>query len=111
MTILSAETAVAIAVAHQEIARGEKLLADVKLSLDERNGRTKFGVSAETDLRDVFGRRRNSLQLGIPSGNNAHQICDMSYDLAIPVIEAHINNKRSELAALSLKARSELSGS
>lgn len=108
MSILSAETAVAIAVAHQEIARGEKLLGDVCKSLKERNGRG-FGVSAESDLRDVFGRRQNSLQLGIPSGSNGHQICDMSYDLAVPVIEAHINNKRAQLAALSLKAKAELS--
>ena len=108
MSILSAETAVAIAVTHQEIARGEKLLGDVKVALDERNQRTPFGVTAESDLRDVFGRRQNSLQLGIPSGKSGHQICDMSYDLAIPVIEAHIANKRSELRALSLKARAEL---
>lgn len=105
--IISAETAVAIAVAHQEIARGQKLLEDVKKSLAERKGRG-FGVDAESDLRDVFGRRANSLQLGVPSGNNGHMICDMSYDLAVPVIEAHIANKRSELAALSLKAKSEL---
>jgi len=108
MAILSAETAVAIAVAHQEIARGEKLLADVQKAVNERNERTPFGVTAESDLRDVFGRRRNSLQLGVPSGSSGHQICEMSYDLAVPVIEAHIANKRSELRALSMKARAEL---
>lgn len=106
--ILSAQTAVAIAVAHQEIARGENLLADVKKAIAERDGKTPFGVTAESDLRDVFGRRANSLQLGVPSGSNGHKICDMSYDLAIPVIEAHIANKRAELCALSMKARAEL---
>lgn len=108
--ILSAETAVQIAVSHQEIARGEKLLADVKASLEKRKG-NGFGINADTDLRDVFGRRQNSLQLGVPSGNSGHQICDMSYELAVPVIEAHIANKRSELAALSMKARAELTQS
>lgn len=107
MSIISAATAVEIAVAHQEIARGEKLLADVRKSLEERNGRG-FGVSAESDLRDVFGRRANSLQLGVPSGNTGHSICEVSYDLAVPVIEAHINNKRAQLQALSLKAKAEL---
>lgn len=106
--ILSADTAVAIAVAHQEIARGVNLLADVRKSIAERNGRGEFGVSAESDLRDVFGRRRNSLQLGISSGDTSHRICDMSYDLAVPVIEVHIANKRSELQALSVKAKAEL---
>ena len=104
MTI-SPNTAVAIAYAHQEIARGEKLLTDVKQCLEER---TKRWPDAELDLRDVFGRRHNSLQLGIPQGSNGHQICDLSYELAVPIIEAHIAAKRSELKALSLKARNEV---
>lgn len=108
MNILSAETALAIAIAHQEIERGENLLADVRKALAEREGRTPFGEKAESDLRDVFGRRHHSLQLGIPSGSSGHKICGMSYDLAVPVIEAHIANERARLKALSLKALAEL---
>lgn len=106
--LISANTAVAIAVAYQEIARGEKLLADVEKCIKERQGRTNFGVTAETDLRDVFGRRQNSLQLGVPSGPGSHQICDLSYDLARPIINAHIASQKAALEALCLTARAEM---
>ena len=108
MTIVSAETAIAIALAHQEIKRGENLLADVRKSIEERDARP-FYADAKGDLiRDAFGRRRNSLELGVPSGENSHRLCDLSYDLAVPIIEAHIMNKRSEVKALSIKARTEI---
>ena len=105
--LITGATAVRIAVAYQEIARGEKLLGDVRKCLDER-GKHGHQIVADQDLSDVFGRRQRSLQLGIPSGTNGHQICDMSYDLALPIIEAHIANKRAEVAALSILAKSEL---
>ena len=105
MGLISKDTAVNIAVSYQEIALGEKLLADVRQTLDAR--RDRFS-DADTDLRDVFGRRANSLQLGVPSGNNGHQICDLSYDLAVPIIEAHIASQRAKLAALSALAKTEL---
>lgn len=107
MGTISKDTAVGIAVAYQEIARGENLLTEVRKALDERAGRMTAN-DVDSDLRDVFGRRQNSLQLGVPRGNNGHTICDLSYDLAVPIIEAHISNQRAKLAALSALARSEL---
>ena len=107
MTVISKATAIAIAVAYQEIERGEKLLADVHSCISERRERLAKGAE---DLRDAFGHRQRSLTLGVPSGDNGHRLCDVSYELAVPVIEAHIANKRSQLSALSLKAKTELGG-
>lgn len=106
MGLVSKDTAVKIAIAYQEIERGEGLLKDVREALDSR---TKRGHGdKDTDLRDVFGRRQNSLQLGVPSGSNGHRLCDLSYDLAVPIIEAHIAQQKTQLAALSILAATEL---
>jgi hypothetical protein len=88
-------TAYDIWVAYDEIEKGEKLLAEVQEQLRH---------SGTLNLRDAFGRARN-LQLGIPSGENAHRLLDVNANLAIPVIRAHINEKRSILEALQESVR------
>ena len=105
---ISKDTAWNIAVAYQEIERGETLLEDVRTALATRKDGKWAKDGHEPDLRDVFGSRQRSLQLGVPSGENGHKICGVSYDLAVPIIEAHIANERARLAALSLRARTEL---
>jgi hypothetical protein len=105
MGTIGKTTALRIAMAYQEIERGEALLTDVRKCLDERKERWPDG---ETDIQDVFGQYRRSLQLGVPSGAAGHKICDLSYDLAVPIIEAHIANKRAEVSALTILARSEM---
>lgn len=105
MGTIAKTTALRIAMAYQEIERGEGLLTDVRKCLDERKERWPDG---ETDIQDVFGQYRRSLQLGVPHGNSGHKLCDLSYDLAVPIIEAHIANKRAEVAALTMLARSEI---
>lgn len=103
--LIKKETALAIALAYQEIERGEKLLMDVTKCIEQRKERWP---DANEDLRNVFGHRARSLTLGIPSGENAHRLCDVSYELALPVINAHIANKRSTLSALCIQAASEM---
>ena len=100
--LVKKETAYAIAVAYQEIERGTKLLADVRKCMSERAERWP---RTDEDLRDVFGHRHRDLQLGVPSGQGGHQICHLSYDLAVPIIEAHIANMTAKLRALSTLAR------
>ena len=100
MNIISMKVASAIAFAHQEITKGEALLKEL------RDGK-KWG--RPVDFRDAFGSRRE-LQLGIPSGDNAHRLYGVSPDLADYVIEAHVAKKRAELAELCVKARMELDG-
>lgn len=104
MSNISKQTATAIALAHQEIERGYKLLADIEKCIEQRKDRWNEG---EEDLRDSFGYRHRSMTLGIPSGSNGHQLVDVSYELAIPVIKAHIANKEALVSSLSLQAVAE----
>lgn len=100
MNIITKDTAIAIAMTHREIENGTKLLE--KIAEDKR-------WHESVDIRDAFGRQRQ-LQLGIPSGENAHQLYDLSWDLARPVIEAHIAKKRAHLVELTAIARMEMDG-
>lgn len=99
--MITQQTATDIAVLYRDIQAAEELLAKVKAAID------KFD---QIDIRDVFGRRRHVLELGIPSGDRATTILQVPYDLAIPVIEATIASHRAALKALETKARAELSG-
>ena len=102
--MITQETCAAIYSAHREIIAGEKLLEDMKKE------RERLGSDADKyapTLRDHFGRVRQ-LQLGIPSGENAHRLFDVSPVLAESVIRAHIENKRAELVEANERARIEL---
>ena len=89
------ECAARIACAYREIEVAEGLLDKVNEAIAKGDGR---------DIRDVFGRPHRALQLGIPSGDNGHRLLDVSYELAVPVIEAHIALKRAQISALSQAA-------
>lgn len=102
--MITPETCSAIYAAYREIQAGEKLLTDMKAE------RERAGFDADKyapTLRDAFGRVRQ-LQLGIPSGENAHRLFDVSPVLAESVIRAHIENKRAELVEANERARIEL---
>lgn len=101
--MITQETAALIWHAYREIETAEKMLADMK-EIREREGLNKH----EPAIKDAFGRPRH-LQLGIPSGDNAHRIMDVSPVLAESVIRAHIENKRVQLAEAQERARIELS--
>ena len=61
-------------------------------------------------VRALFlkGRQQGmSMTLGVPSGDNGHRLCDVSYELAIPVIKAHIANKEAMISSLTLQALAE----
>lgn len=100
--MIKQETAAAIWRAYREIEAGEKLLADMK----EIREREQLDKTAPT-IRDAFGRPQH-LQLGIPSGKDAHRILDVSPALAESVIRAHIENKRAALCEAQEQARIEL---
>jgi hypothetical protein len=93
------ETAIGIATAYREIEVADKLLADINETISRRE---------PPDIRDAFGRRVGGLQLGVPSGDNGRRLFDVPWELARPIIEAHIAQRRSIIAALSEKARAEL---
>ncbi len=106
--LISLETCMAIYAAYREINAGEKLLADMKAER-EKHRFDEVDKYAPT-LKDAFGRARQ-LQLGVPSGENAHRIFDVSPVLAESVIRAHIEIKRAELVEANERARIELSAS
>lgn len=99
--MISQETATDIAVIYRDIEAAETLLADVRQAI---------GNFEQVDIRDVFGRRRHTLEMGIPSGDSSRRILHVPYQLAIPVIEATIASHRARLAALKEKAKAELLG-
>lgn len=95
--MITKETATDIALAYREIETAEALLAEIMETMERRE---------LPDLRDAFGRQRG-LQLGIPSGKDAHRLFDVPWNLAKPIIEAQIASKRTLLSALMEKARAE----
>jgi hypothetical protein len=97
--MITNETAYRIAVAYQEIESGEKLLADVKAAVER---------ATTVDIRDAFGRPVRRIEMGIPSGDNSRRLLHVEYELAVPVIEAHIAHKRAQLKALNEIARAEV---
>lgn len=96
--MITQETAREIWLAYDEIAKSERLLAEIEEQL--RTGEP-------LNLRDSFGRRRG-LQLGVPSGEESTRLYDLQPRLAVAVIQAHIAHKRAELAAIQERVRSEL---
>jgi len=99
--MITKNTSTDIALCYREIEVAEKLLEEIAESISRRK---------LPDLRDAFGRPQGGLQLGVPSGDNSQRLFYVPWNLAKPVLEAHIAAKRSELSALMAKAQFELGG-
>lgn len=95
---ISRKTATEVAFAYREIETAEKLLADIA---------TEYRP-AVPDIRDAFGHHVGGLQLGVPRGDTGQRLFNVPWSLARPIIEAHIAQQRAIIAALSEKARIEL---
>ncbi len=102
MNLIQQETAAKIWQCYREIETAEKLLKDME-ELQKKYSRDPHAQY----LKDAFGHRRN-LQLGIPMGENRHQLFDVSPRLAESVIRAHIAAKKAELIEVNEQARIEL---
>src|SRR3546814_2850703 len=98
-TMSASETARAIAFAYREVEVAEKLLAEISETISR---------CTAPDIRDSFGRQVGGLELGVPSGNNGRRLFNVPWELARPVIEAHVAQQKAIIAALSVKARIEL---
>jgi hypothetical protein len=98
--VIGFATAQAIAFAYREIEVAEKLLVDI--------GNTLGRQPIAPDIRDAFGRNVDGLELGVPSGENSKRLFRVPWQLARPVIEAHIAQQKAIIAALSEKVRIEL---
>lgn len=100
--MISNETVLKIWKCQREITVGKDLLVEMQKISDALQRDQK----AER-IRDVFGRERD-LQLGIPSGEGAHRLLNVSPALAVTIIRAHIANKEAELVEANEQARIEL---
>jgi len=95
--IVTKDTAHRIWLAHREIETAHKLLADIKGTGAEQQGRA-------TPLdRDS----RQHLQLGVPLGTG-HRLFFLSPELAAQVIAQYIAEQEKELRAASVDALREL---
>jgi hypothetical protein len=97
--MITAQTAMDIALAYREIETAEKLLAEIMVA------RARYQAP---DIRDAFGRSQNGLQLGVPSGQNGHRLYNVPWEIVKPVIELHIAHHKARVAALSATAAVEL---
>jgi len=101
--MITKETCVKIFNCHNEIEKCEKLMVDMAKRLKEdieKNSPT---------LSNAFGEKRG-LQLGIPCGDNAHQLFNVNIDLGVKIIEQHILDNKRKLTELRAIALIELKG-
>lgn len=97
--MISFETAREIAYAYREVETAEKLLAEISEVIGKRGA---------VDIRDVFGRHVNGLELGVPSDHNSRRLFNVPWEMARPIIQAHIAQQKALIATLSEKARIEM---
>jgi hypothetical protein len=98
--VITMDTAANIWKAHREIETAAKMLAELR-------DKKKWGE--DPNPLDAFGRRK-PYTLGVPNGDNSHQLIGLSPELALHIIEAHITRKRAELVEACTRAALELSG-
>lgn len=104
--MISKETCEEIWHCHREIETAENLIVQIE-ELIKKNKENYHARQHEQKLKDVFGCERN-LELGIPCGENSKRLFRVSYDLAVPVITAHIASKKARIVELNEIARLEL---
>ena len=97
--ILSKETARRIWNANIEIENAIKLRDEVQAILDSRSPNPRDAAEC---------RWRERIELSVPTSNVSSRLFNVDPKLAIHVINAHIVNQQSELAAASIAARIEL---
>ena len=101
--MLSKKTCEEIWHCHREIDAGNNLLSDIRNTIEK----TGLKNDPPRSLKDDFGGDIR-LQLGVPNGDNSHRLFYLSPDLALPVVVAHIANKRARLVELNQIARMEI---
>lgn len=100
--MITKETCVQIWNAHNEIENSRLLIKNMaKIVSEDKEKRAPT-------LTDAFGDRRG-LQLGVPTGNNGHNLYNVSVELAVKVIEQHIEMNQLRLTELMAIVKIELS--
>lgn len=99
--MITKETAVKIWSCHEGIENAQKLINDMAEVLKANSEKTAPRLS------NAFGDRVG-LQLGVPSGESSHRIFNVNPDLAIQIIEKHIEEQQQRLTELMAIAKIEL---
>lgn len=99
--MITKETAVRIANTYVELENSQKLIDDMGKVLEQDKDKQY------PNLYNAFGERKG-LQLGVPSGEIGHRLFDVSADLAVQVIQRHIEKKQARLRELMAIAFIEL---
>lgn len=100
--MLTQETLAKIYHCQREIKVANELIAKVTDLLDKESPNYSEGK-----LKDAWGRSRG-FELAVPSGETAHRLYELSPNLALSIIRAHIANKEAELVEWNEIARNEL---
>ncbi len=97
---ISRDTATDIALAYREIEIAEELLEKVTKEVSR---------GTAPDIRDAFGRQVAGLELGVPSTGGGRRLFNVPWNLAEPIIKAHIATQRAAIEILTEKAKAEIS--
>jgi hypothetical protein len=97
--MITKDTAARIAFAYSGIEAAENLLSILA---------STESLHDSSDFREAYGHWMRALELGVPSNERGHRLCDVSAPLAEIIIKAHIEGKRAEIAELCELATTEL---
>jgi hypothetical protein len=92
--------------AENQIQRARELRDEV-LKIIKHN---KENPTEPETIKDVFGKARESLELGVPSGAGSRRLLRVDWHLAEPIIDAHISKMKHEICVLNQQAKIELLG-
>lgn len=90
---------------HREIEASKGLLEEVNKIVEANKNRSVQELPK--GIKDAFGRECN-LELGVPTDHNSKRLFTVSWELAVPVIKAHMANKQAELSELNIVAKAQL---
>lgn len=102
--MLNYQTALDIALCHQELKNGKELLEEVEKAIEAEKKRL-----VADNIRDAFGRPVHGLELGVPTGRGSRRLYNVPWPLARSAIIAHMANIERRLVVLNEGARLELS--
>jgi hypothetical protein len=84
-----------------EIEQAEKMIATMKENIN---------TDGDLDLKDGWGERHNCLQLHIPNGHGhgSFSVRSVSMEVALVVLQQHIEKNKKELERLSVTCKVQL---
>lgn len=96
--MITKEIAMLIYNAYTEIEQGQKLIEQLRESLNEKG---------ELDIHDGWGNKRG-LELHIPTSSSGAKIKRVPPDMALNIIQRHIEDNQKELIRLKEVCRIQL---